>query len=97
MGGGLGASELFIDGPMGIVADEQIGHAQCKWIKRTACRNAKLAKAGAAKILDRSKKTSSNRGCGHKLTLPLCLCAVILNEVKDLPISWLITLTLLRI
>src|SRR5216110_3802295 len=24
MGGGLGASELFIDGPMGIVADEQI-------------------------------------------------------------------------
>jgi hypothetical protein len=48
-----------------VVANEQIRHAQCKRIQRAACRNARLAKTSAAKILHRSKKTSPNDGRAH--------------------------------
>jgi hypothetical protein len=59
-----------------IVADEQIRHAQPEGIKRAACRNPKLAKTGAAKVLHRGKKSRALNNQTHGV--------VILNEVKDL-------------
>jgi hypothetical protein len=43
----------FEPGRTFIVANEQIRYAQCKRIECAACRNPKLAKAGAAQILHR--------------------------------------------
>jgi hypothetical protein len=54
------AKSNFKSGGTFVIINEQIGHSQRKRIQRTTCRNAELAKAGAAKILHRGKKARSS-------------------------------------
>jgi hypothetical protein len=48
------AQRNFEPGCTFIIANEQICHAQCKWVKRAAGGDAKLTKARPAKVLHRA-------------------------------------------
>jgi hypothetical protein len=60
-----------------LVTRKKISHTQCEQIQRAAQRHAELAVAGAAKILNASKKSRADGNSIHQL--------IILNEVDDLP------------